>query len=328
MISQIAAHILLLGLLLFVVLLFVVFELTKCILFLWICSRSAPPSPTHHPTTDHPLSLKEMNNPATMETPRLTLPLPPSTSHFTLSTYFPTLPQAVNSSHSLPASPSRPPNAAAFPPGAVKFFPMSGILHGPPRAADDMALVRSSQRKPTCETIPEGREESVEVLEAGGGIRSILGVRARDNNAEEKGSVVEKDLSLPPAKKQQLLSENTEGGNGSSGIIKPLPIPMGTGQTIPATSLPSLGGLVSLPPANMQHPGVGGAPPGLFIPISLTAAAAGLTSQQRPPALPPQNMQLAPHPFLSGYFNCGTQAIPLPVPVTATNSTPANPSSE
>ena len=78
---------------------------------------------------------------------------PPTTSHFTLSPFFSQIPGAMNSSHSLPPSPSRPlPGFTATP---LKFFPVTAIQG---RAADDLDLMKS-QRKMTCETIHEMREE-------------------------------------------------------------------------------------------------------------------------------------------------------------------------
>ena len=86
---------------------------------------------------------------------KFTLPVQPTTSHYTLPPFFSQLSGAINSSHSLPASPSRPPHG--FTATSINFFPMPAV-HS--RASDDLDLLKS-QRK-VCETIREVQEESEE----------------------------------------------------------------------------------------------------------------------------------------------------------------------
>lgn len=120
--------------------------------FLILLSRSAPPSPTHHLVHHNDLNLKDMS----MES-KFTLPAPPTTSHFTLPTFLSQIQAgALNSSHSLPASPSRPPPGFTATP--LKFFPITTPI--PSRASDDLDLVKS-QRK-LCGTIHEVKEEENE----------------------------------------------------------------------------------------------------------------------------------------------------------------------
>lgn len=78
-----------------------------------VVHRSAPPSPTHHPLMHSDFSLKEMES-------KFVLPTPPTSTHFTLPAFFSQIPPS--SSHSLPASPSRPPQGFGATP--IKFFPM------------------------------------------------------------------------------------------------------------------------------------------------------------------------------------------------------------
>ena len=78
----------------------------------FICCRSAPPSPTHHPFMSSELNMEKYSVPTK----------PAVTSHFTLPQFFSQI-AANSSSHSLPASPSRPP--AGFTATPLKFFPMT-----------------------------------------------------------------------------------------------------------------------------------------------------------------------------------------------------------
>lgn len=98
--------------------------------------RSAPPSPTHHPFMASELNLREVEA-------KYSVPTKPTASHFTLPPFFPQI-SASTSSHSLPASPSRPPTGFSATP--LKFFPMtvrsnsSDDLHKPKISAQDMGL--------------------------------------------------------------------------------------------------------------------------------------------------------------------------------------------
>ena len=80
------------------------------------CSRSAPPSPTHH-TFMPEINLKEIET-------KLPMATPPTTTHFTLPQFFPQFTGAANSSHSLPSSPSRSRAPGGFSATPLKFFPM------------------------------------------------------------------------------------------------------------------------------------------------------------------------------------------------------------
>ena len=108
-----------------------------------LCSRSAPPSPTHH-TFRPDLNLKEIET-------KLPMATPPSTSHFTLPQFFSQFTGAANSSHSLPSSPSRPRGFSATP---LKFFPM-----GIPRSSstDDLIAAQQKVHKP----LPDRRMHEV-----------------------------------------------------------------------------------------------------------------------------------------------------------------------
>lgn len=85
-------------------------------LSLFLLSRSAPPSPTHH-TFMPEINLKEVEK-------KLPMATPPSTTHFTLPQFFPQLAGAGSSSHSLPSSPSRSRAPGGFSATPLKFFPM------------------------------------------------------------------------------------------------------------------------------------------------------------------------------------------------------------
>lgn len=143
---------------------------------------------------------------------KFTLPVaPPASSHFTLPPFFSQMPVAINSSHSLPASPSRPPPGFTATP--LKFFPIAAS-HG--RTTDDLDLLKS-QRK-MCETIHEVGEET-----EGGG-----------------------DTSLPPEKRQRLDEQHQREGAALSqagGGVLAMPTRMGplTGPQVQyATQPPSL----------------------------------------------------------------------------------------
>ena len=71
---------------------------------------------------------------------------PPTTSHFTLPPFFSQLPGGSSSTHSLPASPSRPSGFTATP---IKYFPV------PMKAADDMAILKKPHK---YETIQEEQD--------------------------------------------------------------------------------------------------------------------------------------------------------------------------
>ena len=128
---------------------------------------------------------------------KFSLPVPPSSStHFTLPTYFPQLPGGtINSSHSLPASPSRPPPGFTATP--LKFFP---IVHG--RPSDDLELLKS-QRK-VIGTIQEVRED-------------------------EEGE------TMPPEKRPHLDNHQSEGGvaQQQGGQVLSIPAPAGGVASIP-----------------------------------------------------------------------------------------------
>ena len=86
---------------------------------------------------------------------KFTLP-PPTTSHFTLPPFFSQIPRAaMNSSHSLPASPSRPPPGFTATP--IKYFPMTAVRGH--TTTDDLDMIKSHQRKIMCETIQEEHNE-------------------------------------------------------------------------------------------------------------------------------------------------------------------------
>ena len=263
-----------------------------------------------------------------METPKFTLPLPPTTSHFALNTYFPPLSLAMNSSHSLPVSPSRPPPGLSH--GAIKFFPLPS-LHGL-RAADDMDLVRNSCRKAAvCETIPESREEGMV------GKVDSLGIRRREERGEEEEGEKERITQQPPLEKRARMDENLmmvmDGGVGKPQSVVGGGVGGGVG-AVPTHGTPSLGSMVALSSGmpSVQHTAVPGATGLQYIPISLmsTVAAAGLSSGGgashqsilRPPQMHQQNLQLGSHqlpPFLTpNFFNCGGQSMPHAISTPAT----------
>lgn len=234
----------------------------------------------------------------------------------------------MNSSHSVPVSPSRPPQG--LPLGAVKFFPLPSI-HGL-RAADDMDLIRNSRRKAMFETIPEIREEGEVVGKVGG-----LGVGLREVGVEEEDGG-ERRSQQPPSEKRARLDENL-GIVMDGGVGKPRPILSGGvgGGGVSAHVPPSLGSMVALSSGmpSVQHTAVPGATGLQYIPIPLMSTAAGLSgggghahqTHLRPPHTHHQNLQLGPHQLPSfltqSFFNCGgqavSQAISTPVTVALAN---------
>ena len=121
--------------------------------------RSAPPSPTHHPL------MRPEFNPRELEAKFGPSLCPAPTSHFTLPSFFSQMTAASTSSHSLPASPSRPAPLGPAPlgpaplgpaplgPGHVRFF--QPLLH----SVSTEALALERVRKPTIEPIREEAEE-------------------------------------------------------------------------------------------------------------------------------------------------------------------------
>ncbi len=104
--------------------------------------RSAPTSPTHHPVFPTDLNPRELEA-------KFAMPTPPHTSHFALPSFFS---QLSSSSHSLPASPSRP-HPSSFTATPLKFFPAQ--VH----SSSTEALALERPRKVICEPITECQEE-------------------------------------------------------------------------------------------------------------------------------------------------------------------------
>ena len=107
--------------------------------------RSAPPSPTHHPLMHSDFSLKSDLTLKEMES-KFVLPTAPTSTPFALPAFF-------SSSHSLPASPSHPPQGFSATP--LKFFPM-GVRHS--SSTDALALEKPQPRNVTFEIIREEKE--------------------------------------------------------------------------------------------------------------------------------------------------------------------------
>lgn len=224
-----------------------------------------------------------------MEPTKFTLPVvPPSTSHFTLPTFFSQIPGGLSSSHSLPASPSRPPHGFTATP--LKFFPVAtpaaAALQG--RAMDDLELIKSShQRK--IETIQEVQEEMGG--DSKGGLHPPPEKRVRlitadgSHKQQQQQSAPEAGISATAAVAAGMVPLQAISAAGSG--LAPPRVQFATQQpTGPLQFLPISLNMAQAPPPS-HHQNLLRAPLSSFLPQSYFSRPPATMAAPPPPGPPP-----------------------------------------